>query len=1233
MNDKFKKIVFGTLFACSMPVFVACGGKQVLAQPTELSIDNTTYMISWKAVKNADYYVVEINGKTYQTTTTTFPASDIISAGGKFYVRVMAFDKDNQFLQSKHSDFVSIENYLAFETPVMSLQNNTISWTNVGADYYTLVVNGVKFITTSTSLDLTNIDPEIASAINLGKNNSFCVYAKATSNNLASELSNTIECYVADAQPAPSNLTVHSQGGQVLLSFVGSSTATSYTVNINNQQVVVTETTLDILPYLTNGFGYYDISVKCNKVEKIEDTEVTLLYMESALSNVLTYEFKPAFVEQKVQNLAIENGVLTFDKFDDARGYTVIVNDTQYQTTNNQFNLSQLSLPAGYHNISVFAYNGNYISLTSDEIEYKVTQVLSAPLLALEEQADNVYLEIMPVLNATKYQLQINQIIFNTTDLNVDITDYIVGGVNTIKVIAVGDEDIYLNSAEATTTYLALGIPANLKVQNGILSFDAVSEATSYDIVINESTTIVANNTTVDISTYISNPGVYQIKVRAVIDQKTGKFASIEHITTKQLDAPTNLSVSQINGSYTLSFDAVQNAQSYSVYVNNALACEISTNELDITSYLQLGENTVYVVAVGDEQVYLNSQNSQVVGCTLTKTLNNVGNLQVFAQTGSYYVSFDGVADAESYQVVINDSNSTNVFEKTILATELSNNSAQIDISSTIAYSDTYKVIVTAQSSASGVNSSTTTITQTLKSYSIDEYSQQYFYKGKDYTYAISSIEELENFVFYAVMYRLDSAEVYINFDYDGKDNAYTSTQSLIQNYLPTISKFGVDINQADVLGQLFGNMDNLSKLTEIFEFIERVHDQIYLYYDVTSELTSQKSNCVYTLNFSYVGDYEATLKNDSKNYPQANLPVSYTISQNTRTFAIDSLSSAPVETVAQLLMVLENGRKPEFVSTSKTADQLVSGKTIAEQTYLKAKEVLAQICTDQMTDYQKALAIYDWIITNNEYDNTTYDSALGTPFSSDNLSEMSFYASGMLLNNLAVCKGISQTFSLMCNIEGIKTLETFGIVGSGIDWANVDFSVSAKEIGMAMMGLSQNPQAIATANLLADFETVGAHSWNRVYLDAGEGEQWYIVDATWDDRVIDQTQYMSHEYFLVNEQKISTNRKEFYPYGQFYVEYDQNGQPIDYFANGNYNYHKDSTTKINTHITTQLDLDNVVANMLTNNLSGFEVWFDESIYANFGSMLQTAFANNSVASNNYNIKNWGNTVFVTIKN
>lgn len=1215
MKDNVKKIICGSLVALSIPVFVACGGKPTLTKPTELSIDQSTHLITWKAVENAEYYIVDINGQTYQTTTESFPAGDIIATGGKFYIKVTAVDRDDRFLQSPYSDVVNIENLLAFAKPDLSVYNNILSWTDVGAEYYIVSINNVKFEVSSTSLNLAELSADMLSAIEYGKANNFSVYAKATSNNLKSEVSNVLQVYVASAQQSPQNLNIQNQNGSIILTFDEVATATGYTVKVNQTEFTTNATTVDITNYITNGYGEYSVSVKANKVEQTDGQETVLLYMDSAYSET-QYEHKPQWVTQKVTNLVITDGVLTFDEIPNVAEYIVFVDGAEYQTTTNSYNLTSLSLSAGRHNVTVCAKNGNYTSLLSDSVEYKVTAVLNSPGVSITEQDSIVTLFISPIQNAVQYQVRINQIIFNIGLTQVNITSYLNEGLNEIGVTALGDNDIYINSTESILDYTVLGMPQNLSINNGILTFNSVANCEGYQVFINSNLCLETNSTSIDISTYIQNVGSYLIQVRATQDGRYGLFASVNHYVTQKLDAPQNLHISQYNNSYILTFTHdVSNVVCYDIYINGALACQSVSNTVDITTYLKLGNNTVFVIAVGDGTLYLNSVASSTKNITVTKTLDKVKNIQVVANQGKYYLTFDFVEDADSYAVtIVNTAN-----QQTVYTTSLtSSNQAKIDISSAIITSSNFDIKIEALTTQTGVNGSIAILNQDIKSYNIAEYtSKTYFYNGKDYTYCINTEEELKKFIFYAVLYRLNSAEVYINFEYTDKANAYTSAESLIQSYLPSLAKYNVDISNPNVLEQLF-KIENLAKLPEILGFIEEVHDQIYLYYDVTSSLTSQKSNCVYTLNFTYQGDYEAT-ETTSNVQKQTNT--------TNKTFAIDSLPTAPVETVAQLLMVVQSGRKPEFITTDKTEHLLVGGKSIAERTYLMARYILSQIINDSMTDYQKALAIHDWIVATNEYDNGTCDSAEGAPFSSDNLSKMSFYASGMLLKDFSVCKGYAQAFSLMCNIVGIKTVETFGITGSGIDWANVDFTTPAEEIATAMMMPQYaTPRALALINLLNKINNIGAHSWNRIYIDCGEGEQWYIVDATW-ERQFANTKLVSHDYFMVNDNTISTNRKEFYPNGQFYHEVDNNGQVINFSANGSYNYYND--TNICTSIVNQNDLNNIVVQMIANGEAHCELIFDGSIVNNYSSMISQALENCATSLNDYGTYKKGNYIAI----
>lgn len=1040
------------MFVCGLPMLVACG-KHTLTTPTNCAVDQETFVITWQQVENAEYYHVEINGQIYQSTTTSFPAESILSKGGKYSIRVKALDREQQFLDSEFSSTVVVENMLPLPTPVLTLDGVNLSWQCEGAEYYCLVINGVKFDTTQTSVNLAELSQgdELFSAIHYGYENSFRVYAKATSNNAKSELSNEVKCVVTSPQQAPQNLVVQKEAGRVVLTFDPVDTATTYTIKVNNQTFQTDQTEVDIT-YFISGFGPYQVSARCNKVMvQNPDLTWTTSYMESPYSTVATYENKPDFVSQQVAGVSIDSdGILTFDAVQDATEYAILVNGVEVTTTTeNLFNLSVLSLSAGNYYVSVIAQTLDYKSLPSNVANFKVQARLSTPVANIIEQNAFRYVNIEPVQFATGYKIQINGYILTTANTLYEVSNYLTVGNNTIIVTALGDNDLYLNSPDTQITY------------------------------------------------------------------------------THQV------------------------------------------------------------------------------------TLEQVSNFTAYANEGKYYVQFDGVVGAEQYVLTINNSQNVQVLQQQIDASQLVQNTAIVDIDSAITSTDTFTFKVVASSSQQGYISSQTSFEQELQIFDAAAFGQKtFFYNGNNYTYCINSQQQLEDFVFYAVMYRLQNVQVFINFDYQNIENAYSSATSVLDNLLPRLSKYGVDVSQNNVLAQLFST-SNLSKLPEIIELIERTHDQMFLYYDVSSILTSQKSNRVYTLNFEYNGDYEAASENALSPSEQVDLPVNYTIQNSGRTFAIDAKTAVPVETVSQLLMAVQYGAKPEFVATSKTAGQLVDNKTIAERTYLKAREVLAQICTDSMTDYQKALAIYDWIVTHNQYDNSTYESASGTPFSWDNLSEMSFYASGMLLNGKAVCKGIAQAFALMCNIEGIKTFETFGLVGGSIDWSAVDFN--------NMYSL------LPLINNIAD---IGGHSWNRIYLDAGAGDQWYIVDGTWADLTYQNKEYLSHNYFLTNDSNVANQRKELYPCGTYYTPKDQNGNDLDCSANGSFDYYKQTST----YIASQLSFDSAIAQLLQSNYAGIELFVDESIVDNCWNMLDVALTNNGQVSANFDKILFGNYLFVTKK-
>ena len=115
---------------------------------------------------------------------------------------------------------------------------------------------------------------------------------------------------------------------------------------------------------------------------------------------------------------------------------------------------------------------------------------------------------------------------------------------------------------------------------------------------------------------------------------------------------------------------------------------------------------------------------------------------------------------------------------------------------------------------------------------------------------------------------------------------------------------------------------------------------------------------------------------------------------------------------------------------------------------YDEAQKVLEKVLEDGMSDYEKEVAVYSWVVQEIGYD-----------WSLDNVMEQtpreSFTPYGGLVNHKAVCLGYAATFQLLMDMAGVECITVVG----------------------------------------ATSKSYSHHAWNMVRL---KGE-WYCVDATWD--------------------------------------------------------------------------------------------------------------------------------------
>lgn len=185
---------------------------------------------------------------------------------------------------------------------------------------------------------------------------------------------------------------------------------------------------------------------------------------------------------------------------------------------------------------------------------------------------------------------------------------------------------------------------------------------------------------------------------------------------------------------------------------------------------------------------------------------------------------------------------------------------------------------------------------------------------------------------------------------------------------------------------------------------------------------------------------------------------------KKTRNFYIDGVKETmSVSTSNMLYKAVAWGYKPVFMGSQ--ADNL-------QQIYDNAKDALSYIVSDEMSEYEKVHAIYDYIIYNVRYDHDCANAedayVSGNLSLNEKMKYYGYYLEGIFLDKFykkdmhAVCDGKSKAFVLMCGIEGITAVRISGKASS-------------------------------------DGKNFGGHAWNKVLLDLnGTGDkEWYFVDTT----------------------------------------------------------------------------------------------------------------------------------------
>ena len=151
--------------------------------------------------------------------------------------------------------------------------------------------------------------------------------------------------------------------------------------------------------------------------------------------------------------------------------------------------------------------------------------------------------------------------------------------------------------------------------------------------------------------------------------------------------------------------------------------------------------------------------------------------------------------------------------------------------------------------------------------------------------------------------------------------------------------------------------------------------------------------------------------------------------------------------------------QKPTEQTTTAT-QQTTSDDSNLTSTQKKAKAITDTIVTSSMTDFQKVMAIHEWMVFNLKYDYTysIYD------------------VDGMLDKRTGVCDAYAKTFLMMAELVGLEATRVTGTANNG--------------------------------------EATESHAWNQVKING----VWYNLDVTWDDPGNGDTKYINYDYFLISD-------------------------------------------------------------------------------------------------------------------
>ncbi len=1079
---------------------------------------------------------------SYRFSTNRFDFSNILSDKGIYSFKVKAVSPSVEYGDSIYSNQLTYTHNITLLTPYKlqanyDIQNDEQLLTFVSSEKvesFVVKIDGTEHVLTGAQLNSYLVENDLGNTYvfklssfvrnkNIPINNSrlLNVSIKADNNNQRyiydSDFSDNITCQFYSVLQAPEvNITKSGDNCTINITPKGDSTYLSGFAIYLNQ-----------LKYKTISSNVKTIEIPCDAVGSAGIRVQAVSNNNNCYPSILTDAKYLETNTQTLQKPTVEysNWQINWNSVENAQLYYVEIFNKifKYSITTNQTSLSLVNVCGyGKYNVKVIAMADGYkqnegtLSIECVKQLQKVTDVNIARV------GDKTYLEFIGDENAYGYVMYLNGVMKDKLFVTniIDISGYIselktynitiqaVGvGIDSIKNGEKSDQHTLQNIKTLASPILTITSEGDKYYLNIDVDENEASISSGYEVWINYTSAFVETelkDSVKDITSYFANAGEYHFMIQANADEsntniKDSVLSSVTYKITKQLDLVSNILVQKSNeDKYILTFTEQTLAAKYLVTIRKAedntfkKQFELTTGYADISQYItENGVYRVYVKAIAlTGGAYTDSPDSGnpyriVKGETLPVAQNIT-----FDKTadGEILVKWAKVENAVGYQIyVYYNQDGINLLKQSVYVAQ--NDQPNINIGSGQYKCVGKEGVYSVQIKALGDNVAYENSQLAGSAYSyvmenvVDFERHQVFMYGKEYAYKVTKLEDLKNLLWYHYLYNKDvwnynnSLEYNLKIYFDDTEYILGKDQDNNDIYVDPIYELAREISD-DFATSVSAYTNNADKMSAIALEVLRRYPEIAVYSYQKIDATGAQYWCFNEQDNIYLFRYQNELNDNKLDKVEPSVQVFKekieTVSAFDKrdvayTFAIDLREGVDVTTTEQLFMALQYNKKPNFVGDS----------AVAEAVYQNARFVLREICSDDMSDYEKVLQIYNFLSKSIVYNHNVSLGQAATIVEVNNGTTMrgnisDFYLEGVLYNfatgsdgrfskiedfagQTAVCDGLSKAFVVLCSIEGID-------------------SIKVKN---------------------------SSHAWNKVYIDV-DGEDgleytkaWYAIDIT----------------------------------------------------------------------------------------------------------------------------------------